>query len=268
MVRVIFLGTAGNTAVLSKQQRACGGIILQCGELQFHLDPGPGALLKAWEYGINPRDTTAAIVSHNHVNHCSDINAVIDAMTLGGLDRRGLLLASKSLINSEDNQNTILTKYHQNLLEKVIPLEKNHKVGIEFAEIHALPAQHTDPTALGFKILFPNFCIGYTGDTVLTPGLIDGLKGCDILILNVPYPSKRVVGLNLNTDSAIELISAVRPKLAIMTHFTLEMLKADPLNEAREAQRLSGVQTIAAKDGLIIAPEGYGQNRSPVKGYQ
>ena len=46
------------------------------------------------------------------------------------------------------------------------------------------------------------------------------------------------------------------------------MLKADPLNEAREIQRVTGVQTIAAKDGLLISPESYGEYKSPVRGYR
>ncbi|MBR9683753.1 hypothetical protein GOV03_04400, partial [Candidatus Woesearchaeota archaeon] len=43
----------------------------------------------------------------------------------------------------------------------------------------------------------------------------------------------------------------------IISHFGLEMLKADPILEAREIQKQTGVQTIAAKDGLIISPETY-----------
>ncbi|MDP3733946.1 MAG: hypothetical protein Q8R37_01840, partial [Nanoarchaeota archaeon] len=71
---------------------------------------------------------------------------------------------------------------------------------------------------------------------------------------------------NLDTAAATKIIAHVKPKLAILTHFGLEMLKADPLNEAREIQRITGVQTIAASDGLTITPEGQGY-KSPVKGY-
>jgi len=45
--------------------------------------------------------------------------------------------------------------------------------------------------------------------------------------------------------------------LAIIQHFGFDMLKADPLLEARDIQRVTGVQTIAAKDGLIITPASY-----------
>ena len=78
MANIIFLGTAGSSAVVGKQLRASGGIILQVEELQFHLDPGPGALAKAKEFGVNLHHNTAILVSHNHINHCNDVNVVIN----------------------------------------------------------------------------------------------------------------------------------------------------------------------------------------------
>jgi ribonuclease BN (tRNA processing enzyme) len=267
MAKIIFLGTAGSSAVVSKQLRSSGGIVLQIGDLQFHIDPGPGALNKAKEFGVNVHHNTAVLVSHNHINHCNDLNVVVDAMTHGGIEHRGIVLGSKSVLHTTEQYHPFLTKYHQNLVEKIIPMEKNHKVGIELVEINALSAEHTDPTAIGFKFFCPKFTVAYSGDTKLTDKLVEELGGTDILILNVPYPGDQAVGMNLDTSAAIKIISAVRPKLAILTHFGLEMLKADPLQEAREVQRITGIQTIAARDGLTIAPEGYGNYKNPIKGY-
>ncbi|MBI2669406.1 MBL fold metallo-hydrolase [Candidatus Woesearchaeota archaeon] len=259
MVRIVFLGTAGSMTVVTKQLRSSGGMILQFEDLQFHLDPGPGSLNKAKEYGINPQHTTAVLVSHHHLNHCNDLNALIEAMTYSGLEQHGVVLASKSSLG-------MITPYHQSLVEKIIPLEKDHKVGIELVEITSFAVDHTDASAVGFKLFFPKTIVGYSGDASFTPDLVEQLCGSEVLILNVPYPGNKAEGKNLDTESAVKIISAVKPKLAIMTHFGMEMLKADPINEAREAQRITGVPTIAAKDGLVIQPSGY-EARSPVKGY-
>src|SRR3989344_9075376 len=138
MSRIIFLGTSGSSAVTSKQMRSSGGIIIQVEDLQFHLDPGPGALNKAKEFGINPNHTCAVLVSHNHLNHCNDLNVVVEAMTHSGLEHRGLILASKSIIQPTDGH-PFLTKYHQKLVEKIIPMKKRHKVAVDDVEIHTLP---------------------------------------------------------------------------------------------------------------------------------
>ncbi len=266
MARIIFLGTAGSSAVVSKQLRSSGGIILQVGDLQFHIDPGPGALNKAKEYGISLHHTTAVLVSHNHINHCNDLNAVVDAMTHGGIEQRGLILASKSVLQPSDNYHPFLTKHHQSLVEKIIPVEKNHKVGVELVEIHALSVEHTDQTAVGFKFFCPKMTVAYTGDTQLTPKLLEELTGTDLLILNVPYPGESGTGMNLDVNAAVRIIDHVKPKMAILTHFGLQMLKADPIVQAREIQRITGVQTIAAHDGLAISP-GANPTHSPVKGF-
>ena len=82
---VIFLGTGQGPEVVGKQIRASGGIVIQFGEHQLHIDPGPGSLPMLKANNLNPRATTCVLVSHTHINHCSDINAIIHAMTLGGL---------------------------------------------------------------------------------------------------------------------------------------------------------------------------------------
>lgn len=185
-------------------------------------------------------------------------------MTHGGIEQRGLILGSKSVLQESDNFRPFLTKFHQNLAEKIIPVEQNHQVGIGLVEIHTLPTDHTDPMAVGFKFFCPKLTLSYTGDTAYSEQLIGELAGTDVLILNVPYPGNKAEGKNLDTESAIRMISKVQPKLAIITHFGLEMIKADPMFEAREIQRLTGIQTIAAQDGLAITPGSYG---NPVKGY-
>ncbi len=266
MASVTFLGTAGGNAVF-RQSRASGGIIIAVDDVQLHLDPGPGALVKAKDHGVNTSNTTAILVSHNHTSHCNDVNALIEAMTHGGLEHRGIILAAKSVVQQTENSVPVVTKYHMGLVEKVIALEKNHRVGIDHVEIHALPAQHTDPTAIGFKIITPKFTVGYSGDTAFTSEFVESVMGVDLLILNVTYPGKRAQGMNLDTDSAMKIISTVRPKMAILTHFGSDMLKLDPITEAREIQRVTGVQTIAAHDGLTISPAGYRQDQSPVRGY-
>lgn len=266
MSKIIFLGTSGSSAVTSKQLRSSGGIIIQVEDLQFHLDPGPGALNKAREFGVNANHTCAVLVSHNHLNHCNDLNVVVEAMTHSGLEHRGLILASKSIIQPTEGH-PFLTKYHQQLVERIIPMEKHHKVAVDEVEIHTVPIQHTDETALGFKLFCPKFTLGYTGDTILSTEILEELMGSDILILNVPFPGNKAEGMNLDTEAATKIIGTVQPRLAILTHFGMEMLKADPMIEAREIQRVTGVQTVAAYDGLTIAPGGWEQLRSPVKGY-
>lgn len=264
MSRIIFLGTAGTATVATKQLRASGGIIFQLEELQFHLNPGPGTVVKARETGLNLHHTTAILVTDNNILHNNDLNIAIDAMTHNGIEHRGLVVAPSSVLQGKS---PVLREQYQSFVEKIIAIEPDHKIGIELVEINALQVSQQDPTAVGYKFFCPQFTFAYTGNTSVTPKLLEELKGTDILVLNVPLPGKKSGEHILNTEEAIKIVSHVRPRLTILTGFGMEMLKADPLAEAREVQRITGVQTIAARDGLSLAPSGFREYKSPVKGF-
>ncbi|MBW3004067.1 MBL fold metallo-hydrolase [Candidatus Woesearchaeota archaeon] len=253
---IIFLGTAGDHYVYGKQYYASGGIVLKIDNNQFHIDPGPGALVRAAQQNLNLRETTAILVSHNHLGHSNDVNSLISAMTYSGLDRKGILISNNSFLNGTQEFPPSLTNYHKGCVEKIILLEPDKRVAIENIEIMATPTQHMDQDAIGFKFYTPYFVLTYSGDTKFFSDLIKAYEGSDILILNVTNPGNEKSD-KLNVEDAIKIISKVKPRLVIITHFGIKMLKQDPLLQAREIQRRTGIQTIAAKDSMVITPGTY-----------
>jgi ribonuclease BN (tRNA processing enzyme) len=259
--KLIFLGTGGDSVVVGKQIASAGGFILQAEDNQFHLDPGPGALAKAGSYGINLRSNVAVMVSHNHLNHASDINAVISAMTLGGLDRKGVLIAAKSAYEETPGMTPYLNPFFKNHLEKDIIVESGKKLGINEIEVHATRTRHSDEHNVGFKFYTPKFNLGYTSDTAYSTDLVEDFSGMDVMVLNCLDPSgKKTVG-HLNTDDCAMLLSEIKPKVAILTHFGIKMIDADPMTEARNLQRKTGVHIISAKDGFSFNPVSYTINQ-------
>ena len=254
---IIFLGTGGDSYVVGKQIRASGGIILQVDDDQYHIDPGPGALVRAKEEGINLRANTALFVTHNHLRHANDINAVIDAMTYGGFDKKGVLVANDTVINGSMHYEPFLHKYYKDCLERFIVLEADRKVGINDVEVKAIKAKHSEPNAIGFKFITPEYTLTYSGDTIYSVETISEYENSNVLILNVPCLKKDESRNNLCKEDAIKIINKVKPKLTIITHFGINFLKADPLYEVREIQKQTNTQVIAAKDGMVVNPISY-----------
>jgi ribonuclease BN (tRNA processing enzyme) len=247
--RLIFLGTGGDPTVTGKQTLASGGIVLQTEGMQFHLDPGPGALVYSNRYGINPRENTAVLVSHNHIGHCNDVNAILAATSFAGLDPQSVLIASKSVAEN------YLTEFHKTCVERVIVVKEDDKVGLNKVEIHAIRAVHPqDDTAVGFKFICPKFTLLYSGDTEYFRDMQEVYKDIDILILNTQEPPGRKKKGHLSSDDVLTLLEKVRPNLVILTHFSSKFLQVDPLMIAREIHLKTGVQVIIAKDGMIINP--------------
>lgn len=261
------MGTGGDSFVIGKQTRASGGIIIKANGSQFHIDPGPGALAAAKQCNINIRENTAVLVSNNSLYNCNDINAVIDAMTYSGFDKKGVLISNNTTVNGSETEKPYLLESYKHMIERFIVLAAGQKVGINDVDIAALKTKNKDPNAIGFKLYTPNFTLSYTSDTKYAASLAEEYKDSDILIINMPYISKKDSNEGLCKEDVIKLINAVNPKLAVLTHFGAEMLKADPLYEIREIQRSIKSQIVAAKDGMTLSPGSYhfGQRQKKLK---
>lgn len=255
---IIFLGTAGDTLVTAKQIRASGGIILRADDLQFHIDPGPGSLVQCRRFGVNPRETSVIMASHAHLLHCADLNAVIHAMTYNGLDAKGVVLAPKTVLQGEGDLGPWVSPYHRKLVEKMIEISTAKRIGLEEIDIMPLSTKHGDPHGVGFRIMTTRFTVTYSGDTSYHKELLDLYEGSDILILNTPSPTPdpHEEG-QLTVADAGTILDTLKPRLCILTHFGKRMLEGDPLQEARSLQIQTGVQVIAATDGLTINPYSY-----------
>ena len=211
----------------------------------------------AKEAGINLRANTALFVSNNSINSCNDINAVIDAMTYHGFDKKGVLVANNTVINGSESHHPVLQKFYRDCLERFIVLEAGKKVGINDIEVKAIKAKYSDPNAIGFKFITPDYTLTYTGNTMYNAEALEEYKNSNILILNVPCLKKEEDKYNLCKEDAIKIIQKVNPRLAIITHFGINFLKADPLYEVREIQKETSCQIIAATDGMVINPISY-----------
>lgn len=248
--KLIFLGTGYDSIVVGKQLRSSGGIVLQVEDTQILIDPGPGCLVRANQYGVNLRNTDAILVSTNEIFHCNDTNAVIDTMTVGGLDKKGVVLCYERVLE----QGIILGKYSK-CVERIIPMSEGKRLGINDIEIVSLPVKNSD--AVGFKIHTPEFNLVYSSNTDVDNQVLDSYKNTDLLILNVMSPKQWKEKGHLSTDEAIKIVKHIKPKLTIITGYGVKMIEADPINEARIIQKETNHQTIAAKDGMVLSPSSY-----------
>ncbi|MBS3127603.1 hypothetical protein J4410_00485, partial [Candidatus Woesearchaeota archaeon] len=131
------------------------------------------------------------------------------------------------------------------------------KVALNDIEIHALPAFHNDPYAIGFKIYTPEFIVTYSGDTSYHKELLEAYEKSDILILNVQHPFGAKEKEGLTSDDAVKIIEKIKPVLCVITHFGPKMIKENPVYQAREIQKQTKVQVIAAEDGFEVTPDSY-----------
>jgi len=56
----------------------------------------------------------------------------------------------------------------------------------------------------------------------------------------------------MTTDDAIKILEEAKPDMAVLTHFGMQMIFKGPANEAKLIQQKTGIQTVAASDGMRV----------------
>ncbi|MBU0586437.1 MBL fold metallo-hydrolase [Candidatus Micrarchaeota archaeon] len=257
-MELVFLGTGGGRINLLQQNRWTGGFRIN-GSMNIHVDPGPGALIRSLQIGQKPMNLDAIIVTHMHLDHCSDANVLIEAMSHYTLKKRGIIIGSKNSIQGDSEGNKVFTSFHLSKVQDIYSAnwgEKKHfsnEKG-EF-EIEITKCKHEEETCFGFKLKMDNQTIGYTSDTESFPGLYEQYLGCEYLIINTMKPNKDKYVGHLTSNEAVDLLKITKPKMAILTHMGMKMLREGPEKEAAKIEKQSGIRTIPAKDGMVLKPD-------------
>jgi ribonuclease BN (tRNA processing enzyme) len=248
MSKIVFLGTGGGRFVTAHQTRATGGIYMELDKVRFMIDPGPGCIVHAKQYGVNLGRVNVLILSHNHMDHTSDAAVVMESMSRAATKKLGTLIGAVSTIEETDDYPTV-SKYHQGLMEHVVKMGPNEKTETNGIKITSTKTNHSEPHCIGF-IFEGSKRISYVSDTEYFPELHEPHMGADILILNVLRPYNEEWPKHMNTQNAIKLIEEIKPKVTIFQHFGLKV--TDPDKEAKIAADKTGRKVIAAKDGMTL----------------
>lgn len=249
MNTIKFLGTAGARFVVMKQLRASGGIWLSLDGTHVLIDPGPGALLRCLSSRpkLNPQDLEGIILTHRHLDHSNDVNIMIEAMTNGGFKKKGVVFAPEDALQGDP----VILKYIRDQVDHIEILREKgtYKVGtITFETSTRL--KHGVET-YGLNIKGKGRSISLITDTDYFPELSSFFTG-DILIINVVMLEDRSTIEHLCLQDAEAIIAQRKPRLAILTHFGMGMVKAKPWEIADRLTENLGIKVIAARDGMQI----------------
>ncbi|NOX71571.1 MAG: MBL fold metallo-hydrolase [Candidatus Micrarchaeota archaeon] len=254
-MKIRFLGTGSGWGVMIRQERGTGGIWIEMkgrnDNEKIIIDPGPGFLLRAKEYGIDPSELTGVLISHTHTDHSEEANVAIEAMSLGHNGKFGSLLAGHNVLVSSDSFTQAVSEFHKNLPEHVVEMAPSSKASVGKIEVFATKTAHYEPKCVGF-VLDGEKRIGYTADGAYYVGMGSFFENCDILIINNFLPRGLMMPGHMNTDMAAMLLAEAKPKKAVITHFGREILDAGPDNEAAFLQDITGIHVIAAEDEMEI----------------
>lgn len=245
------MGTAGARFVVSRQMRASGGLWFTLDDTDFLVDPGPGTLVKcaASKPKLDPTTLDGIILTHRHLDHSADVNVMIEAMTQGGFKKKGELFAPADALN----QDPIVLRYLRHFVEKIHTLEEGRDYSLGKVTF-TTPVRHIHGVeTYGIKFKSSKHVISLIVDTKFFPDLAKHYSKSDLVILNVVRHEATGMSLrvdHLNLEDVKIIIREIKPKVAIITHFGMTMVRAKPWDVADKLSDELGIRVIAARDGM------------------
>ncbi|MFQ6121585.1 MAG: MBL fold metallo-hydrolase [Dehalococcoidales bacterium] len=242
---ITFLGTAGARFMVTKQLTASGGLWLNLNGTEILVDPGPGTIVQSTKRKLRGEKLSAIIVSHRHLDHSADVNIMVEAMTQGGFKRHGCLFAPADALESDP----VILSYLKNYLEciKILKEGKSYSVGnVSFTT----PVRHIHPVET-YGMLFN--AAGHTFAYITDSRYFDGLchsYGSELLIINVVLLEAKQHVDHLSLPDAEHIITELKPKIAILTHFGMNMWRARPWEIAQRLSQQTGIKVLSARDGM------------------
>jgi ribonuclease BN (tRNA processing enzyme) len=247
-MKLKFLGTGGGRYATGLQSRKTGGIVVFSEETQVHIDPGPGALIHSHRMLEEPLETEAVLVSHGHLDHVNDAEAIVEMMVEAG-DKPGNVFAPESVLSGYGEIEKSVSDYHQDLCVRIEELSESE---LEFKDliIETQEMFHSDPKTQGFKISDGEKTFGFWTDTEYSDELIKFYGDCDTLVIYCTRPKGRGVRSHTSLSDVPEILEKTGVKNVIITHFGQAFLNSDIEEQKQWIKEEVEAQVTFAEDGM------------------
>jgi ribonuclease BN (tRNA processing enzyme) len=228
--------------------QACSGYLLEEAGFRLLVDPGYATLPHLLAQ-VDAAEVDAVLVSHEHPDHCADLNPLLRARRM-----------------RPDPPSPLPVFTLPGAVDKVLALDRGARASCELREfeggaelaIGPLRAQtrllpHFVPNA-GFRISTDAGVLAYTGDCGPDPAVVDLARDTDVLVAEATYVDEVTdpsdVGLLSSARDAARQASEAGAARLVLTHL---WPGTDPDDAARAAAELFAGPVDVARGGLVVA---------------
>jgi ribonuclease BN (tRNA processing enzyme) len=226
--------TLGGCGAWPAAGQACSGYLLEHDGFVLLIDPGYATLPRLLER-LDATEVDAVLVSHEHPDHCADLNPLLRARALR--DEPTSPLPLHALPGALD---AILALDHGMLAERRHTYDVHAfadgdelRVGPFTIGVRLLP--HFVPNA-GFRIAAPGGVLAYTGDCGPDTGVVELARDADVLLAEATHvddAGESAGMLSSARDAAREATQAHSARL-VLTHLWPGTDPSDAKRAARE----------------------------------
>jgi phosphoribosyl 1,2-cyclic phosphodiesterase len=243
-MKVTFMGTAGARFMVAKQLAASGGLYVEDGLARIALDPGPGAIVQYAKRKVDLTRLDAIAISHRHLDHCGDVNVMVEAMTEGGFRHRGRLFCPSDALDDDP----VVLKYLRKFPEEVVRLQPETTYSVNGLSFTTTPRHRHQVETFGFRF---GDRLGWVTDSEFYDGIAEQHKA-EVMIIHLVLMQCREGLPHLCLADAEQIIRDAKPRLAVLTHFGMTVWRAHPWELAADMTQRLGTEVKAARDGMVL----------------
>lgn len=215
------------------------------------IDPGPGSLIRMFEFKKDPRELDGIVLSHRHLDHVADIASVVESATESNTKKMDFLLAPEDAIDGED---PVVLKYTKQGFKNIWQTEIGKEYHYEGIEIKPLIEHiHKGAKTFSLQLKTENKRFVFVPCGRFYDGMLYAYeKSPDLMVFNTTFVRPNLNYYHLSATDVERIVDVVKPKKVVITHYSLVMLRENPDKVAKLLSDRTGVEVIAAKDGLKV----------------
>jgi ribonuclease BN (tRNA processing enzyme) len=243
-LKLTFMGTAGARFMVAKQLAASGGLYIEEGSTRLACDPGPGAVVQYAKRKVDLARLDGILVSHRHLDHAGDVNVMIEGMTEGGFRPRGKLFCPSDALDHDP----VVLNYLRAFPREVVRLEPTSRYRLGDLEFTTTRRHPHGAETYGFRF---GERLGWLTDSDWYDAIVEDHQA-EVMVLHTVLLDERPDLPHLSIPEAARIIAEARPRLAIITHFGMNVWRAHPWEVAEQMTQATGIEVKAARDGMSL----------------
>ena len=242
------MGTAGARFMVAKQLAASGGLYLEEDGTRLAMDPGPGAVVQYAKRKVDLTRLDGILLSHRHLDHSGDVNVMIEAMTDGGFRPRGALYCPGDALDEDP----VVLNYVRRFPREVVRLQPDTRYQLGALSFETTKRHIHGVETYGFRFGEASPArLGWVTDSKYYEGIAED-HFADVMLIHTVLAQSRPELPHLGLDDAERIIREARPRLAVITHFGMQVWRAHPWEVAADLSQRTGVEVRAARDGMSL----------------
>jgi len=247
-MRLTVLGTG---TIAFSPTRSCAAYYLEAGDARVLIDCGPGSARRLAELGIPWQTITHVVISHFHIDHHSDLPALVFAGKYGMLPARTAPLDIVGPLGTRALLERLAAAHGEWLMTpgypvRITELAPGTSMDLGGARLDCTKVPHT-PESMAYSVSHGGRRLVYSGDTGFDAAFAQWAAGCDLLVLECSLPQTMAIVEHLTPEQCGEIACLAAPRTLVLTHL-------DPPVELVDIKAL-----VAARyEGpLVIAHDGW-----------